>query len=358
MINVNEISKIIGNPENQQLEYKAVLPPARSLAQLIASFANTDGGYVILGVHSVNGIINIVGLSEDFHANPVTNKALDLLSPRPRVDYQYISVKGSRLYVVKIQKSLVAVSYEGKIFSREATKTVLVNPDLKEVNISRLKSLSQAMNDLGNYKKSSTGAKSKFLDHYSGVFNIVDDLKSILYPESESIPTTNKEGKILMRILFSSCADNFEIYLTDLLYEIYLANPSTLKSGQQVSIKEVLDCADMEEFVLYWAKKKLAKLQRGSVKGFISDNSQIKDLQVLDENNQDEIEKILQIRHLYSHRNGVVDEKFLQFFSDSFELNDEHQFSINEMLNELSYLMKIVDLIDSAAVEKYQLATL
>lgn len=47
------------------------------------------------------------------------------------------------------------------------------------------------------------------------------------------------------------CADNFEIYLSDLLYEIYLANPSTLKSHQQVTIKEVLDCADMQEFVLY-----------------------------------------------------------------------------------------------------------
>ena len=53
-----------------------------------------------------------------------------------------------------------------------------------------------------------------------------------------------------MRILFSSCADNFETFLSDLLYEIYLANPNTLKSNQQVTIKEIIDCPDMQEFVV------------------------------------------------------------------------------------------------------------
>jgi hypothetical protein len=43
-----------------------------------------------------------------------------------------------------------------------------------------------------------------------------------------------------MRILFSSCADNFEIFMSDLLYEIYLAKPETLKSNAQVTVKDVL----------------------------------------------------------------------------------------------------------------------
>ncbi|WP_445432423.1 AlbA family DNA-binding domain-containing protein [Chryseobacterium indoltheticum] len=357
MIDIEKITNIIGSAENNQLEYKAVLPPARSLAQLIASFSNTEGGYIVLGVHDINGAADIVGLSEDFHANPVTIKAIDLLSPRPNVDYQYISINGKRVYVIMVEKSSVPITIEGKIFSRKSTKTIIVNPDVKVKKTDRLQILSKAMTQLTKYNQSSTGAKSKFLDHYSGVFNIIDDLKTILYPQSESIPTSNQEGKILMRILFSSCADNFEIYLTDLLYEIYLANPSTLKSGQQITIKEVLECADMEEFVLYWAKKKLAKLQRGSVKGFISDNTQIKDLQILDNNNQDKIEKILQIRHLYSHRNGIIDEKFLQYFPE-FKLNEEHQLSIADLLNDFLYLMKIVNSIDMAAVTKYHLATL
>lgn len=354
----NDLSGILGTPENEQLEYKAVLPPARSLAQMIAAFANSEGGIIILGVNEANGELKITGLSEDFHANGVTHKAIDLLSPKPNINYEYLSYEGKRVYVIKVEKSLAAVSIENKIYLRKGTKIILKNPEIKQNKINRLPLIGKLICDLLAFRAAGTGAKSKFLDHYSGVLNIIDDLRNILYPVSASAPTNNQEGKILMRILLSSCADNFEIYLTDLLYEIYLANPATLKSAQQVTIKEVLDCADMQEFVLFWAKKKLSKLQRGSVKGFIADNSQIKELQVIDDTQQDNIEKILQIRHLYAHRNGIVDEKFLQFYPGQFNLNDEHQLSIEDMLNNFSYLMGIVDKIDNAAVIKYQLATL
>ena len=75
-----------------------------------------------------------------------------------------------------------------------------------------------------------------------------------------------------MRILFSSCADTFETSCPTCLYEIYLAKPETLKSDATVTVKEVLDCSDMQEFITRYAKEKLKKLQRGSVKGFIADN--------------------------------------------------------------------------------------
>ncbi|PIF45320.1 putative DNA-binding protein [Chryseobacterium sp. 52] len=353
-----DFSEILDTPESEILEYKAVLPPARSLAQMIASFANSNGGTIVLGVHSANGEIKITGLSEDFHANSVTHKALDLLLPKPDIKYEYISYKGKRLYVIQTKKLASPVTLENKIYTRKGSQIVLTNPEIKQNKLNRLPLISKINTDIINFRSSSTGAKSKFLDHYSGILNIIDDLGNILYPDSYDVPTTNQEGKILIRILLSSCADNFEIYLTDLLYEIYLANPATLKSNQQVTIKEVLDCSDMQEFVLFWAKKKLAKLQRGSVKGFIADNVQIKDLNVLDNTQQDNIEKILQIRHLYAHRNGIVDEKFLQFYPGQHHINEEHQLSIVDMLGHFSYLLNIVDTIDKSSILKYQLATL
>lgn len=169
-------------------------------------------------------------------------------------------------------------------------------------------------------------------------------------------PTDIQEGKILSRILFTSIVDNFETYLSDLLYEIFLANPATLKSPQLVTIEEVLNCTDLQEFVKYWAKQKIGKLQKGSVKGFIKENKQISQLGVLDEPSEDEIEKILQIRHLYSHRNGVVDEKFLQFFVGQFQLNSEHRMAISEICDKLEYLAQVVSQIDQAASAKFKLA--
>jgi len=354
-----EVIELIGKPESEQLEYKAVLPPSRSLGQMISSFANSKGGFIVLGIAETVSGIEVNGLSEDFYANAVIHKAIDLLSPKPEVDYQYVNHQSKRLYAIKIKESKETVSIEGKVYIRQGNKTILKNPTIKEFKpkgYKRIKDLNQLFE---TYRGSASGAKAKFIDHYQSVLNILDDLEVILYPDSPITLTTNQEGKILTRILFSSCADNFETYLSDLLYEIYLANPSTLKSKHQtVTIKEVLDCTDMQEFVIYWAKQKMAKLQRGSVKGFIADNAQISDLDVITEGQQKDIEMILQIRHLYAHRNGIVDEKFLKFYPGQFNPNDEHQMTVEEVLDKLLYLSETVDRIDKSAVKKYSLATL
>jgi hypothetical protein len=161
---------------------------------------------------------------------------------------------------------------------------------------------------------------------------------------------------MLMRILFSSCADNFEIFMSDLLYEIYLAKPETLKSNAQVTVKDVLDCTDMQEFISRYAKSKLKKLQRGSVKGFIADNKQIKSLGVFDATTQEEIEKLLQIRHLYAHQNGLVDERFREYFPAA-NLNDEFRMTLDEFLSRLEYLAQAIEAVDTAARSDYQLAS-
>lgn len=353
----NEVEQLIGQTKSEKIEYKAVLPPSRVMAQIISSFANAEGGYLILGVLELkDGSIEVNGLSEDFHANTITHKALDLLVPQPRVNYQYISFNDKKLYVVRVEKSDTPVAIEGKIYKRVDGTVKLTNPVEVTFKINGYTRIENINQQLETYKLNATNAKIKLIEHYQSVLRIMDDLGQILYPESVDAPTINQEGKVLTRILFSSFVDNFETYLSDLLYEIFLANPQTLKSPQTVTIEEVLNCSDLQEFVKYYAKQKIGKLQKGSVKGFIKENKQISNLGVIDENIQNDIEKILQIRHLYSHRNGIVDEKFLQYYAGQFDLNTEHQMPISEICDKLCYLAEIAQLIDVAATAKYKLA--
>jgi hypothetical protein len=350
-------SLFFGQVKSTEVEYKAVLPPSRSMAQIISSFANTEGGYLILGISGIkDGRIEGNGLSEDFHANTITHKALDLLVPQPKVTYQYISFNGKKLYVIKIEKSDLPVAIEGKIYKRVNGVIKLTNPVEITFRINGYVRIENINQQLETYKSNATNAKAKLIEHYQSILKIMDDLGQILYPEGADRPTSNQEGKVLTRILFSSFVDNFETYLSDLLYEIFLANPQTLKSQQQVTIEEVLNCSDLQEFVKYFAKQKISKLQKGSVKGFVKENKQIRDLGVIDENSQNDIEKILQIRHLYSHRNGIVDEKFLQYYAGQFDLNTEHQMPISEVCDKLHYLAEVAQRIDVAATTKYQLA--
>jgi|SRR5665647_280987 len=349
----NEITQLIGQPQSIILEYKPVLPPSKTIAKIVSGFANANGGYIILGIAD-NMEIN--GLSEDFHANSITHKALDLLSPKPQIYYQYISYQGKKLYVIKVEKSDFEVILEGSIYIREGASTKLLNPVEIKFNKNGYKKIKEINQQLESYKVNATNAKTKLIEHYQSILRIIDDLSLLLYPIDENTPTDNREGTILSRILYSSFVDNFETYLSDLLYEIFLSNPATLKSKQQVTIEEVLNCTDLQEFVKYWAKEKLGKLQKGSVKGFIKDNKQIRDLEVIDDAMQDEIEKILQLRHLYSHRNGIVDEKFLQFFTGEFTINYEHKMAISQICNVLLYLVEIVHLIDLKAKNVYSLS--
>jgi hypothetical protein len=343
----------IGQPESKRLEYKAVLPPAATIAQLIGSFANTNGGAIVLGVVEDGKRVIINGLSDEFRAVQITRKSIDLLSPPPVVSYDYVVHKGKRLFVIDVKKSDVEVSLGGKIYVRVGERTTLKQAGtvkaIRDAGIARLSK------ELEEDRKSCTAARAKLLDHYESVLRILDDLANLLYPKGSSIPTDNPEGKMLMRILFSSCADTFETFMSDLLYEIYLAKPQTLKSEATVTVKEVLDCSDMQEFITRYAKEKLKKLQRGSVKGFIADNQAIKSLNMLDATRIEEIEKILQIRHLYTHQNGIIDEKFRKSFPLT-KVNDEYRMTLNEFLDRFDYLAQAIEAVDEAARKVFKLA--
>lgn len=327
----------------------------KSIAQIISSFANTKGGILILGVTEIGGL-RVSGLSEDFRATSITHKAIDLVSPKPVVDYSYIEYNGKKLFAIKVERSSEPVSVEGKIYIRRAEKTMLSNPASNKFLPQGYSRISAIHNSLETLKNKTTDSKQKLLEHYQSLLKITDNLKSLLYPEAPNKITTIKEGKVLTRIIFSSVVDNFETYLSDLLFEIYLAKPQTLKSEQMVKVEDVLNCSDIQEFITFWAKQKIGKLQKGSIKGFIKENKQIKDLNILDNHIQDKIDKILQIRHLYSHRNGIVDDKFLKYFPTGYPAGSEHQLTVDEILDNINYLSAIADQVDKAAIAKYNLS--
>ena len=352
----SEISKLIGQEESNTLEYKAVLPPSNMLAQSICSFANVQGGFIVIGVADDNGDLNIHGLSNEFYAVDVVHKAIDLLTPSPNVIFQYISFKGVSLFVIKIDKSDQVVSIDGKIYVREGSLVRLTNPIDYKFKIDGFDKIKQINEQLEKYKIKSTNSKMNLITHYQSILKIVDNVSIWNYQDNVTSLPDSSEGKLLTRILYSSFVDNFETYLSDLLYEIFLAIPNTLKSKESVTIEEVLNFSDLQDFIKYWAKRKIEKLQKGSISGFIEDTSQIKNLNAIDNEMQNKVEKYLQIRHLYTHRNGKIDEKFLKYFPGSFEVNNEHILSLDSFCEILSELANIADIIDNEAIIKYKLS--
>lgn len=291
----------------------------------------------------------------DFHVNTVIYKALEYLSCKPQIEYGYVAYKGVNLYVIFVEKSEELVLFEGKTYVRENGISVEAGRKEEVFNSNGYLRIKEIDTIIKENSIEATQAKENLLEHYISVLKLLDNLGNLIYPESCNIPSDKAEGLVLSRIIFSSVVDNFETYLSDLLYEIYLAVPMTLKSKEQITIEEVLACSDMQEFISYYAKKKIGKLQKGSVKGFVQDNKQIEQLGVFDRGTIDKIEKILQIRHLYSHRNGIIDEKFLKYYPGQYVINTQHKMSIDDICDVFVYLIGIINSVDHAARHRFRL---
>jgi len=132
--------------------------------------------------------------------------------------------------------------------------------------------------------------------------------------------------------------DNFEIYLGDLLYEIWMSNPNTLKSQNTVTVEMVLNCANIEEFVIVYARERISKMKKGSIKTFIKDNNLINELAIFNNDKISRVDRILQIRHLFSHSNGIVDEQFNRNYGQILNIGDEFFINIKDVLNHMNYL--------------------
>lgn len=344
-INIDKIKSIIGNPESNNLEYKSVLPDSHTLAKYICAFSNTEGGVILIGFkEAVDGKIHTVGISKDFNASQILYKAIEVLNPKPIVDSGYIKVNDKEIFAIDVSVSQKEVFYGQLKYYRNQDKIMSSEEKTKEtVNLNT--SLDKTYKQMLSYAKITTVSLKEFFNSIKNYIYLLNDAEKF-----------TEQRTIIEKLVFSATADNFEKYLSDLLYEIYLAQPSTLKNDAKIlSTKEVLDCDDMTAFIEYLAKKKIYSLGKGSIKGFLKDNKQISTLEALSKNEEDQIEKILQIRHLFTHRNGIVDEKFNRHYSNSFRIGEYFKLSINEISEYMLVLIDAAANISRKAIEKFNL---
>lgn len=121
----NELERIIYNGYETSLICKPILLPSRNIAKIISAFANTNGGYLILGANFESDNIDIVGLSNDFHVDSAIIKAINLISPKPELIYEFITLADKRIFAIKVKKSKEIILFDNSkyiIENNEITK--------------------------------------------------------------------------------------------------------------------------------------------------------------------------------------------------------------------------------------------
>jgi len=238
----------------------------------------------------------------------------------------------------------------------EQTKTATLE-DIKKITPKQAE-INNLLELVSSIKSAGTNSKKQYLEHCESLLSIIDVSKEILFPSGINNLTDISEGKVLTRLLFASFVDTFEKYLSDLLYEIFLAKPVTLKAGNKTAlVKDVLDCIDIDDFVQKEAKKRVDKLQRGSVKSFVEENQQINSLKIFDSNLISKTEDIFQIRHLFTHKNGIIDAKFINSTQTQQKEGEEFIITIKNVIDDLEFMVDLCDKVDIAAIAKFSLST-
>lgn len=124
------IRKLIRKPESETLEFKRNFCSSEKsiLIKQIAAMANTEGGYIVIGVDEEKGAVGTNCI--------VTKKTLLTgLHPRPNIRLSETEVDGKRLVIIGIDKSNVPILYQGAWYVKKGDAVKIADyADIRKQN--------------------------------------------------------------------------------------------------------------------------------------------------------------------------------------------------------------------------------
>lgn len=129
LVTPDEIRALLSEPENERLEFEAGLPPKDELQRLIAAFANTEGGTLIIGVDDSSG--EVVGLNHPGAVAGHVQEWADQLSPRPEVHSGFVTLEpGKHVAFARVEKGAqVPYLATGQAVERRGDQVAPINPE-------------------------------------------------------------------------------------------------------------------------------------------------------------------------------------------------------------------------------------
>jgi len=115
-VRLEELERLIRQGETPEVDFTSSVPTPQLIAKLIAAFANTNGGILILGVMEP---AEIVGVNEQ-RARASIEAARQYLSPVPEIKVQSLQVRSHAVVVIEVAASEELHAAMGGYFGRGA----------------------------------------------------------------------------------------------------------------------------------------------------------------------------------------------------------------------------------------------
>ncbi len=102
------IHKLILQGEHQQLDFKFKVSDSRKIARTLVSFANTDGGKLLIGVKD-NGVVAGIRTDEEYHMIEAAAK----MYCKPEIDFafRHWNIDGKKLLEIDVPRSQIKPCY-------------------------------------------------------------------------------------------------------------------------------------------------------------------------------------------------------------------------------------------------------
>lgn len=120
----DEITKLIQQGDNDQLEFRRHSGGPNLLSKLISSFANASGGKLIIGVDEKG---KISGCKKESIMDTF-NKAKEKLIPCPDISIEFIELEKKEIAIISIEKNENIVASSLGVFKRTDTSDEIMVP--------------------------------------------------------------------------------------------------------------------------------------------------------------------------------------------------------------------------------------
>jgi hypothetical protein len=152
-----------------------------------------------------------------------------------------------------------------------------------------------------------------------------------------------------------SSVNNFLTYLSDVLFEIFVNKPETLKSSKQVTCDDVLSHGNMSAFIEFIAKKTVHEVSYKSFKDicdFFSKRFKIKVCK--DDDEMEHIAAIIEVRNLIVHNRSLVEKSHeLVIKRFGFKANKSMEIDYDFNIEVLALFVKKIIKLDEKIFKKF-----
>ncbi len=124
-----EVIKLSQSQESEKLEFKAKFPHRGTMASLMSSMANTQGGVILIGVAKGGGIPGVQ--KHEWLLESVHDTAANLCTPPVPIEFaDFIDVDSNSVLALRIGKSpYIHATYRGDYLLREGDRILPASPE-------------------------------------------------------------------------------------------------------------------------------------------------------------------------------------------------------------------------------------